>query len=43
MTTVFRACQTFIFAIKITKNRRVFKEKVKSDSYSIKQAFDDEK
>ncbi|WP_208854341.1 hypothetical protein [Moraxella caprae] len=34
-----RACLPFVFAIKITKNRPFFKEKVKFDGRSIKQAF----
>ncbi|STY99708.1 Uncharacterised protein [Moraxella lacunata] len=38
-----RACLPFVFAMKNEKNRPFFKEKVKFDSYSIKQAFDDEK
>ncbi|WP_281133727.1 hypothetical protein, partial [Moraxella lacunata] len=33
----------FVFAMKNEKNRTFFKEKVKFDSHSIKQAFDDEK
>ena len=31
---------TFVFAMKITKNRTFFKEKVKFDGRSIKRAFD---
>ncbi|OBX61015.1 hypothetical protein A9Z63_08530 [Moraxella lacunata] len=36
----YRACLPFVFAMKITKNRTFFKEKVKFDSRSIKQVFD---
>ena len=35
-----RACLPFVFAMKITKNRTFFKEKVKFDGHSIKRAFD---
>ncbi|STZ03055.1 Uncharacterised protein [Moraxella equi] len=35
-----RACLPFVFAMKITKNRTFFKEKVKADSHSIRQVFD---
>ncbi|WP_083108097.1 hypothetical protein, partial [Moraxella lacunata] len=38
-----RACLPFVFAMKNEKNRTFFKEKVKFDSRSIKQAFDEEK
>ncbi|STZ08927.1 Uncharacterised protein [Moraxella caprae] len=36
----FRVCLPFVFAMKITKNRPFFKEKVKFDSHFIKRAFD---
>ncbi|UYZ81041.1 hypothetical protein LP123_13580 [Moraxella bovis] len=38
-----RACLPFVFAMKNRGDRPFFKEKVKSDSRSIKRAFDDEK
>ncbi|MBE9590666.1 hypothetical protein IM753_06665 [Moraxella sp. K127] len=38
-----RACLPFVFAMKNERNRTFFKEKVKFDSRSIKQAFDAEK